>query len=142
MGLVEAFSFLYKKWCLISDKIRFLLVGGFNTCFSYIIFVIALNLLGEAHYQISVALQWIISSVFSYINQKFFVFCTKGNYIKEYFKCCATWVISYTCNALLLEFFVRYIQINVYLAQIIAVLIASVVTYILFKYFAFRKRAI
>lgn len=136
---MEVIFKIYQRWCLISDKIRFLLVGGFNTCVSYLIFIISLHLFGEAHYQLSVALQWSISSVFSYINQKFFVFCTKGNYLKEYFKCCTTWVISYTCNALMIELFVRYLNINVYLAQIMAVLIASVLTYILFKYFAFKK---
>ena len=95
---------LYNKWCSIPDKIRFLFVGGVNAGFSYIIFAIALYLIGSEHYQMCVALQWIISSVFSFVNQKVFVFCTKGNWLKEYFKCCTTWIISYACNALILQY--------------------------------------
>jgi putative flippase GtrA len=129
---------IYKKWCSISDKIRFLLVGGFNAAFSYVIFAIAIYLIGQEHYQICVALQWIISSVFSFVNQKVFVFCTKGNWLKEYVKCCTTWVVSYICNALILELIVRYITKNVFVGQLASIFIASLVTYILFKYFAFK----
>ena len=133
---------LYNKWCSIPDKIRFLFVGGVNAGFSYIIFAIALYLIGSEHYQMCVALQWIISSVFSFVNQKVFVFCTKGNWLKEYFKCCTTCIISYACNALILELIVRYVSKNVYLSQLVSIFLASIVTYVLFKYFAFKhKRA-
>lgn len=134
----EAVITLYNRWCTIPDKIRFLLVGGWNAAFSYIIFAIAVNILGHENYQICVALQWIISSVFSFVNQKVFVFCTKGHWIKEYFKCCTTWVFSYIFNAILLELIVRFVSKNVYVGQFFSILMASIVTYILFKYFAFR----
>lgn len=130
---------LYKRWCKIPDKIRFLLVGGVNALFSYIIFAIAVFLIGQEHYQICVALQWIISSVFSFINQKILVFCTKGNWVAEYLKCCTTWVVSYFCNALILELIVRFISKNVYVGQLFSIFMASVVTYILFKHFAFKR---
>lgn len=132
---------LYKKWCSISDKIRFLLVGGFNAAFSYVIFAIALYLIGHEHYQICVALQWIISSVFSFVNQKIFVFCTKGHWVKEYLKCCTTWAVSYFCNAIILELIIRYISKNVYLSQLVSIFLASIITYFLFKYFAFRHKS-
>ena len=129
---------LYNKWCTLPDKLRFFLVGGFNAAFSYVIFSIALYLIGQEFYLLCVALQWIISSIFSFTNQKIFVLCTKGHWFKEYFKCCTTWVVSYTCNALILEAIVRYITKNVYVGQFFSILITSVVTYILFKHFAFR----
>lgn len=130
---------ILKKWYSLPDKIRFLLVGGFNAAFSYIIFALAIFMIGKEHYQICVALQWIISSVFSFINQKIFVFCTKGNWLQEYLKCWITWFVSYICNAIILEFIVRFVTKNVYIGQIFSILMASVITYILFKYFAFKK---
>ena len=131
---------LYDKWCTIPDKIRFVIIGGINAAISFVIYAVAIFLLGEEHYQICVALQWIISSVFSFINQKVFVFCTKGYWIKEYFKCCTTWVVSYFCNAVFLEIIVRFITKNVYIGQIVSIFLASIVTYVLFKYFAFRHK--
>lgn len=131
---------IYNKWCLIDDKIRFLLIGGVNFVISYIIYAIAIYILGKDHYQLCLILQWVLSSFTSYFNQKFFVFCTQGNYIKEYIKCCSTWVLSYFVNAFLLEFFVKYVGMNVFISQFIAVFLASIVTYVLFKYFAFKPK--
>lgn len=131
---------LYEKWQKIPQFFRFLFIGGINTLIGYTIFVIAILLLGQIHYQICVALQWVLSSVTSYINQKIFVFGTKGNYLKEYIKCCSTWALSYCINAISLEIFVRYLIKNVYISQIISMVLASIVTYFLFKYFAFKNK--
>lgn len=130
----------YIKWCEIPDKIRFLFIGGVNAAISYVIFAFALWCLGESHYQACVILQWTISSVFSYLNQKFFVFCTKGNYLNEYLKCCSTWAVSYLLNVIILELLVRFAIKNVYVSQFISIFLVSVVTYVLFKYFAFRVK--
>lgn len=130
---------LYEKWCLIDNKIRFVLIGCINAVISYVIYAIALFVLGDIHYQICVALQWGISSIFSYLNQKFFVFCTRGNYVQEYFKCCTTWLVSYLINVLILEVLIKFM--NAYIAQFISIFWVSIVTYILFKYFAFKKTA-
>ena len=130
---------LYNLWCKIDDKIRFLFIGAVNAGISYIIYVIALFILGQEHYQLCVALQWSISSVFSYFNQKFFVFCTKGNYLREYLKCCTTWLVSYFINVIILEVLMKYLIKNAYFAQFISIFLVSVVTYVLFKYFAFKK---
>ena len=125
------------EWNKLDDKVRFLIVGCVNAAISYVIFALALWLLGEKYYQLAVFLQWSISSVFSYLNQKFFVFCTKGNYLKEYFKCCTTWLVGYIINVLILELLIH--SLNAYLAQFISIFLVSVITYILFKYFAFKR---
>lgn len=137
---MEVLDILYTNWCKIPDKIRFLFIGGINAAISYFIFAFSVYLLGQEHYQICVVLQWTISSVFSYLNQKFFVFCTKGNYLKEYLKCCSTWTVSYFLNVIILELLVRFAIKNVYLSQFISIFLVSVVTYVLFKYFAFRVK--
>ena len=133
------FSDLYSMWCKIDDKIRFLIIGALNAAISYVIFAAALFIIGEAYYQICVALQWGISSIFSYLNQKFFVFCTKGNYVQEYIKCCTTWLVSYLVNIIILEVLMKFVLKNAYIAQFISIFLVSVITYVLFKYFAFKK---
>ena len=127
-------------WFKLPDKIRFLLIGGFNTAFSYSIFSIICFIIGESFYQISLASAWIISSIVSYTTQRCFVFNVKGSIIKQYLKCCTTWFFSYIINATLLEIFVKKIYLNVYFAQIIATLSCAVFTYILLKSFAFKKK--
>ena len=83
---------------------------------------------------------FVFSSVFSYLNQKFFVFNTRGNYVKEYLKCCSTWFVSYLLNVLILELLVKFCIKNVLVSQFISLLTVSIVTYVLFKYFAFSKK--
>lgn len=127
-------------WFSLSDKIRFLFIGGVNAGISYIIYSVSVLILGEHAYQVSLALAWIISSITSFTTQRLFVFNIPGNLVKQYLKCCTTWVFSYLINAFLLEIFVQKLHINVYFAQIIATLIAAGFTYILFKKFAFRRK--
>ena len=127
-------------WFKLSDKIRFLFVGGFNAGVSYLIYSGFCLILGNEAYQIALALAWGISSIISYTTQKFFVFEGNGNWIKEYLKCCTTWFFSYLINAGLLEVLVKVLHLNVFIAQIVATIAAAVFTYIFFKKFAFRKK--
>lgn len=127
-------------WFNLSDKIRFLLVGGFNASVSYCIFSIICFVIGENLYQIALATTWVISSVTSFTTQRCFVFNVKGNLLKQYLKCCTTWVFSYMINAGLLEMFVKNLSLNVYFAQILATLCCAIFTYVMFKVFAFRKK--
>ena len=129
-------------WFKLSDKIRFLFVGGFNAGVSYLIYSGFCLILGNEAYQIALALAWGISSIISYTTQKFFVFEGNGNWIKEYLKCCTTWFFSYLINAGLLEGLVKVLHLNVFIAQIIATIAAAVFTYIFFKKFAFRKKSV
>lgn len=128
-----------KNWFNLSDKIRFILVGGFNAGVSYILYSLICLIAGEQYYQASLATAWVVSSVVSFTTQRCFVFNVEGNLIKQYFKCCTTWVFSYIINATLLEIFVQKLQINVYVSQILATGICAIFTYILFKTFAFRR---
>ena len=127
-------------WFKLSDKIRFLIIGGFNAGVSYFIYSAFCLILGDSAYQVALALAWAISSVVSYTKQKFLVFQANGNWIKEYLKCCTTWFFSYLINAGLLEFIVKILHLNVFVAQIIATITAAMFTYIFFKKFAFKKK--
>ena len=131
-----------ESWFKLSDKIRFLLIGGFNAGVSYLIYSSICLILGEGAYQLALALAWAISSIISFTTQKFLVFRGKGNWTKEYLKCCTTWVFSYLINAGLLELLVKMLHLNVFVAQIIATLAAAVFTYFLFKKFAFRVKKV
>lgn len=129
-----------KFWFSLPDKIRFLLVGGFNASVSYVIYSLFCLLLGQNAYQTALAVAWIITSFVSFTTQKFLVFQGNGNWVKEYFKCCTTWIFSYMINAAVLEALVKVLHMNVFIAQIIATLTAAIFTYILFKKFAFKAK--
>lgn len=81
---------------------------------------------------------WGLSSVVSFNAQKYLVFQSCGNSLKEYLKCCAGWFLGYLLNAALLEVAVSELSLNIFAAQIIANLCSAISTYILFKKFAFK----
>ncbi len=139
--LIKIFRTLWNFWFKLPDKIRFLLVGGFNATVQYLIYACLLYFWSEEKYQTALVLSWVISSVSSFATQKIFVFCTKGKpieWLKEYAKCVSVWVISYFINAIILGILVNFADLNAYLAQIIAITCTTVTTYILFKHFAFK----
>lgn len=138
MKLLKTDHIMY-KWLKVPRFMRFLVIGCVNAGIAYLIYAVCVFFIGAEHYKLCATLQWVLSSFTSYFNQKFFVFCTKGNYIKEYIKCCSTWAISYVLNIVLLEIFVRFIIKNVYIAQFISMFLVSLVTYVLFKVFAFKS---
>lgn len=130
---------MLEHWFKLDDKIRYILVGGFNFGVSYLIYVLFCRILGVEYYQYALALSWILSSVISFMTQKYFVFKGGKNWIKEYLKCCSTWAVSYFVNAILLEIFVKQFILNVYLSQFLATTSVAIITYILFKKFAFKN---
>lgn len=126
-------------WFNLSDKIRFLVIGGFNALFSYVLYSIMLLFWGPEAYQVSLLLSWTLSSFVAFMLQRNLVFQSKGPIVKQYLKCCSTWVFSYLINAMFLKLLVENLSCNVYLAQLVANAAVAVFTYILFKAFAFKK---
>ena len=129
-------------WLKIPDYIRFIIIGSINAAISYLIYALAVFVIGEHHYQLCVFLQWGLSSVISYLNQKFFVFCTKGNYVKEYIKASTVWFLGYLFNAFILFLLTGKLQIYPYAAQAIGLICTTVLTYIMLKYYSFKSKQI
>jgi len=69
---------------------RYLLVGGFNTVSGYACFA-ALTFLMTPHlphaYIVAGILSSFINITISYLNYKWFIFKTKGNYLQEWMRC-------------------------------------------------------
>ena len=129
---------VYHFWMRFPEKVRFLLVGGYNTSFSYGLYALFLWLTGGAAAQTALLLSFILSTPHSYLTQKFFVFATRGNYGREYLTCVLSWAISYGLNILLLQGFL-VLGLNAYLAQLIALILVTINSYLMLKYLAFHR---
>lgn len=131
---------LYKKvfglWIKLPQKIRFLFVGGYNTVFSYLLYVVFVYVGMTA--QLALLLSFLISSINSYLTQKFYVFLTRGNYLKEYVKCLVTWMGSYVLNAALLFVLMKFVGLNAYFAEFVVLVLLTIYSFVVLKYFAFK----
>jgi putative flippase GtrA len=69
---------------------RYLLVGAFNTLFGYSLFAVlnyGLQDLGSYSYMLASLLSNLIAITVAFLGYKWFVFKTKGNYLKEWIRC-------------------------------------------------------
>ena len=70
--------------------VRYILVGGFNTIFGYGIFALlnwSFTGLGSFSYMYAAALGSLISITVAFLGYKWFVFRTRGNYLREWIRC-------------------------------------------------------
>jgi putative flippase GtrA len=84
---------------------RYLIVGGFNTLFGYSCFAL-LTLVMTPHlphaYMVANVLSSIINITVSFLNYKWFIFKTKGNYLREWLRCIVIYSGGILVGALLL----------------------------------------
>ena len=88
------------------EVIRFLLVGGFNTLFSLVLynaFVTAVRHFLRNEYIVADVAQCIsmpISITVAFLGYKWFVFRTQGNYLKEWLRCFAVYGVGFPISIL------------------------------------------
>lgn len=137
---IMLYNYLFSIWIKIPEKVRFLLVGGYNTVISYAIYSLILYILNGHHPQFSLFCAFILSSVNSFWTQKIFVFQSVQKAFPEYIRCLGAWSINYGFNAVLLFIFADVCHINPYAAQFLALVLVTVNSYMMLKYIAFKKK--
>ena len=126
---------------------RYLIVGGFNTLFGYSCFAV-LTMVMAPHLQYAYILAGVLSSVInitvSFLNYKWFIFKTKGNYLREWMRCIVIYSGGILLGAILLPacvFVLRHVtslhDAAPYVAAAILTAINVVVSFIGHKKFSF-----
>ena len=127
-------------WFKFPEKIRFLLVGGWNTVFAVTLFSLILELF--QNYKIALVISHIISVFHTFINLRFFVFRANlkhdKNFWKEYFKVNIVYLFYFIFNFAFLWFFVEFLNIKPIISQIIITCLLLVFSYFSNKHFTFK----
>jgi putative flippase GtrA len=124
--------------------IRYLLVGGFNTVFGYGVFALLNWLftgLGSFSYMYAAILANLISITVAFLNYKWFVFRTRGNYLMEWIRCFSVYGTSALIGLAGLPILVPILRNHLHrpeLASYIAAAIMTVVT-VLFSFIGHRN---
>lgn len=131
---------IFTIWFSLNQKLRYLLVGGFNTVFSYAIFCLFQLLLGKyLHYLVSLVLVYFISVFNSFINLRFFVFRSRGRFWHEYLKVNFVYLWHLLFNILLLYMLKDKMHVNIFIAQFICAIALVVIVYFAHKHFSFKN---
>ena len=119
-------------------KIRYIAVGAWNTMFSYIAFVLLYFYLNEPiHYMAILVLSQIVGLTNAYICYKLFVFKTKGNILKEYFRFYVVYGSTLFVNFALILLFVELFEMDPIISQGIIALIVAFIAYVGHSKFSF-----
>ena len=127
--------FIYRH----EEKLRYLIVGGWNTVFGYLLFIVLYGLLGErVNYVAILVASYIVSITNAYFCYKFLVFKTKGNYLREYLRFYLVYGLAFLINLALLPVMVEILSINPVISQGLIVFFTVIVSYVGHKNFSFN----
>jgi len=125
-------------------KIRFLLAGGVNTLFGLGCFPVLFIFLKDLnfHYLFVLILSQLSGITFSYITNKFFVFQTSRNYIKEFARFASFYLIFSIVNIFYLPIMVEFIKMTPIVSQLLFSVIIILSSYFWHKHISFKRKDI
>jgi putative flippase GtrA len=133
----------------MGQAIRYLLVGAFNTAFGYSLFVgfnYLFRRLGVYGSEIASLLANIVSITAAFLGYKWFVFRTRGNYLREWLRCLSVYGGSMLFTlamlppaTLLLRRWTPHPQLASNLAAAILAVVTVASSYFGHKHFSFRR---
>ena len=138
MSLIQCYLKMEKIWFLLPEKIRFLLVGGFNTLVSYMLFVFMV-VVCDFKYQTAIVIGYIISVNVSIFTMRRYVFRSGGKWYKEYSKGWGVYLTTMFLNFAAMFLMVDICMINELAAQAVFTVVITVLTYLLHRYFTFKS---
>ncbi|MDP3588628.1 MAG: GtrA family protein [Sulfuricurvum sp.] len=122
------------------QKIRYLIIGGWNTVFGYGAFAALYFWFADSiHYLVILSISYILSITNAYIGYKLFVFRTKGNIFREYLRFYVVYGVSFLFNMAALPLFVEILNLNMYVSQAVVTIITILGSYMLHKNFSFKE---
>lgn len=122
-----------------SQKLQYLMIGGWNTVFGYAVFTALYY--GTArfhlHYVFLLLLSQVINVTSAYLVYKRFVFKTKGNLIREYCRFCMFYWLSFAANLILLPALVELFGLDPVISQGLFILVTAVTSYLWHVHYTF-----
>jgi putative flippase GtrA len=132
------------RWLLNDERVRFVLVGGFNTVFGYAMFVAFELLLGEhIGYLVSLYGSYLIATIVAFFLHRHFTYrrTGTGNIFVDFVRFQGVYIVSLLINTAALPLLVEVARIPVLVAQAVIVIVTTLVSYFGHKFFSFRRRA-
>ncbi len=132
--------------------VRYLVVGGWNTLFGVAVYAALFGIFSkwlglkimimekDYLYLVLAVPSNILAVTNAYICYKIFVFRTKGNIVREYFRCYLVYGTSMLLGMGGLYVLVTWLKFNPVAANILLTGITVVISYFGHKFFSFRKK--
>jgi putative flippase GtrA len=124
-----------------NNKIIFIVIGSLNTLFSYFITIILFNYLQNfVNIFIIAIISNIISITMSFTTNKYFVFKSNGNYLKEYMRSYFVYGFSMIFGIFGLWFLVSILNIHIWVSQALLMVFSVLIAYYGNQKFTFLEK--
>lgn len=114
--------------------IKFAVVGVGNTVLAYLLYVFLVKV--GMHYQLALFADYLFGIVLGYYLNKYWTFSDYSR--SDFYRYVLTYVVAFSLNAALLAFVVEYIGIEPVLGQLFSLLVVTMLSYIVQKYWVFK----
>ncbi len=122
-----------------NQKIKYLLVGSYNTLFGYLTFVLIFyNFSDVASHSLLLGMTHFIAVTHNFFTYKRWVFNVKENLLKNYFKFHQVCFLLYIINLILFLCFTKMMNVNLYFAQGLILIIIIILGYFMNKSYSFE----
>ncbi|MCU1543720.1 MAG: GtrA-like protein [Microbacteriaceae bacterium] len=121
------------------EEIRFLLVGVINTVVGYGLFALFLLVFG---YLVSLYLSYAVAVSLAFLLHRRFTFRVKGNVLVDFVRFVGVYVVSLAVNSVVLPLLVEIAGLHPLIAQGIALVITTLISYVGHKWFSFRRSSV
>ena len=132
---------LYLKY---KEIINYLVFGGLSTVVNFVTYYITARIIGIEEVTSS-GISWFCSVLFAYITNKLFVFESKSNSKKEFFKEMISFFLARIASGILCDvgtfaLMVKVFNVNDIIAKIVTQIMVVIVNYVFSKLIIFRKK--
>jgi putative flippase GtrA len=120
------------------EKLRYLVVGGWNTLFSIVLFNATLFIFGHQYYLVLFWVTWVIAVVQSTVTMKLLVFRRPGNLWRQVGRAYFIYLPAQGLSTVILWAAVQLANLHASIGQLLAIAVTTVFSYLGHKYFTFR----
>lgn len=125
---------------LKDERVRFLLVGGFNTAFGFAVFSVLQYTVGsEITIFGSLYISHVVASMVAFSLYRRFVFSVNGNYWRDLVRFQSVYLVPLLINTILLPIIISVLGLNPYLAQAVTTVVLIIFSYFGHKFFSFKR---
>lgn len=127
-----------KAW--LNDKIRYLIIGGYNTVVGYCVFAALWLLWGQQiHYIGVLVLSHVISVTNAFFAYRILVFRKKGDAWSDFGRFNMVYLGAFIFNLIALPILIEGAGLHPLVAQALLVIVTVVASYVLHRRFSFRQ---
>ena len=135
------FQSLLLKKLLSNQKIKYLLVGCYNTIFGYLIFVILFYYFSlTINYSLLLAACHIIGVTNNFFLYRVLVFNVKDKILRNYIRFHLVYFYIYIVNLIFFTILVNLMYWNIYLSQGLIIIVTTIMSYSLNKNYSFSNK--